>query len=135
MIEFYPQIKFVHVTAVIASGVLFLVRGSLVQAGVAWAMAAPVRYLSYMIDTVLLATALALVGVLPVEVFANGWLTVKVVLLVVYVGLGTFALKRGRTAAVRRACFVAALVAYVCMYVIARTHDPLGPIRMIVESL
>ncbi len=135
MIEFYPQIKFVHVTAVIASGVLFLVRGSLVQAGVAWAMAAPVRYLSYTIDTVLLAAALVLVGVLPVEVFANGWLTVKVVLLFVYVGLGTFALKRGRTAGVRRVCFVAALAAYVCMYVIARTHDPLGPIRMIAESL
>lgn len=131
MIEFYPQVKLVHVAAVIASGALFLVRGSLVQAGVPWAMAAPVRYLSYTIDTILLAAALMLVAALPSEVFANGWLIVKVVLLFVYVGLGTFALKRGRTGTVRRACFVAALAVFGCMYVIARTRDPLGPIRII----
>lgn len=131
MIEFYPQVKLVHVAAVIASGALFLVRGSLVQAGVPWGMAAPVRYLSYTIDTILLAAALMLVAALPSAVFANGWLTVKVILLFVYVGLGTFALKRGRTATVRLVCFVAALAVYGCMYAIARSHDPLGPIRMI----
>lgn len=133
MIEFYPQIKLVHVAAVIASGALFLVRGVLVQAGVSWAMAPPVRYLSYTIDTVLLVAGLVLFTVLPSEVFANGWLTLKVILLVVYVGLGTFALKRGRTAAARRACFLAALVVYAGMYVIARTHDPLGPLRVMAE--
>jgi hypothetical protein len=41
MIEFYPQIKAVHVAAVIASGMLFLLRGSAVQLGAKWAMAAP----------------------------------------------------------------------------------------------
>ena len=33
MIEFYPEIKLVHVIAVLASGLLFLLRGSLVQVG------------------------------------------------------------------------------------------------------
>jgi uncharacterized membrane protein SirB2 len=135
MIEFYPQIKLLHVAAVFASGSLFLLRGIAGQAGAAWGMAAPVRYLSYTIDTVLLTAALMLLTILPAAVFANGWLWTKVALLVVYVGLGTFALKRGRTAPGRFACFVGALVVFAGMYMIARTHDPLGPLRMIQAGL
>ena len=83
----------------------------------------------------LLAAALMLLTLLPAAVFANGWLWVKVGLLVVYVGLGTFALKRGRTARVRLASYVAALAVFAGMYMIARTHDPLGPLRMIPAGL
>ena len=135
MIEFYPQIKLLHVGAVFASGSLFLLRGLAVQAGAAWGMATPVRYLSYGIDILLLTAALLLLALLPAAVFANGWLWVKIALLVVYVGLGTFALKRGRTAGVRLACFVSALAVFACMYLVARTHDPLGPLRMIQAGL
>ncbi len=131
MIEFYPYIKLLHVGAVIASGSLFLLRGLAVQSGMTWAMAAPVRYLSYSIDIVLLTAALMLLAVLPAAVFANGWLWLKLTLLVVYVGLGTFALKRGRTPAIRLVCFLGALAVFACMYMIARTHDPLGPLRLI----
>ena len=135
MVEFYPQIKLLHVGAVFASGTLFLLRGLAVQAGSAWGMAAPIRYLSYGIDTVLLTAAVMLLTLLPAAVFANGWLWVKITLLVVYVGLGTFALKRGRTARVRLTSYVSALAVFACMYVIARTHDPLGPLRLIQAGL
>ena len=135
MVEFYPQIKQLHVGAVFASGTLFLLRGLAVQAGAAWGMATPVRYLSYGIDIVLLTAALMLLTLLPAAVFANGWLWVKIGLLIVYVGLGTFALKRGRTARVRLASYVAALAVFACMYLVARTHDPLGPLRMIQAAL
>ena len=131
MIEYYANIKLVHVAAVVASGSLFLLRGLAVQGGAAWAMARPVRYLSYSIDIVLLTAALMLLAVLPAAVFANGWLWLKLALLVVYVGLGTFALKRGRTRTVRLTCFVSALLVFAGMYVIARTHDPLGPLRLV----
>ena len=133
MIEYYPQIKTVHVAAVILSGSLFLLRGLAVQAGT-WgglAMAPPLRYLSYGVDTVLLTAALMLLTILPAAVYSNGWLVVKLLLLVAYVGLGTFALKRGRTRRARLACFVGALTLYGSMLVIARTHDPLGPLRVL----
>ena len=132
MIEFYPQIKLVHVAAVLLSGGLFLLRGLAVQGGLRVGMVAPVRFLSYGIDIVLLSAALMLVAVLPSAVFANGWLWVKLGLLVVYVGLGTFALKRGRTPRVRLACFIAALLVYAGMYTIARAHHPLGIVRQLV---
>ena len=127
MIEFYAQIKWVHVAAVFASGGLFLLRGLLLQAGQQRvAMAAPVRWLSYGIDTTLLTAALMLLTILPHAIYANGWLTAKLVLLVVYVGLGTFALKRARTPRGRLTCYVAALVVFGFMLTIARAHHPLG---------
>ena len=127
MIEFYAQIKWAHIAAVLASGSLFLLRGLLLQTGQArLAMNAPVRYLSYSIDTVLLTAALMLLTMLPHAMFANGWLMLKLVLLVVYVVLGTFALKRARTPPVRLACYLLALSVFGFMLTVARGHHPLG---------
>lgn len=124
--EFYLQIKWVHVAAVIASGALFALRGIAVQFGASWAMAAPLRYLSYTIDTVLLTAAMMLVSIVHQYPFVQGWLTVKVCLLVVYVLLGTFALKRGRTPRTRLVCFIAALAVYGFIASVAVEHHPLG---------
>ena len=127
MIEFYPQIKWVHIAWVLASGALFALRGLLVQTGHPGAAQwAPVRYLSYSIDTTLLTAALMLLTILPGAMFANGWLTTKLILLVVYVLLGTLALKRARTPRARLAFYMAALATYVYMLGVARMHHPLG---------
>jgi len=133
MIEFYPQIKAVHIAAVAASGLLFLLRGAGVQLGASWAMAAPLRYLTYSIDTVLLTAALMLATILHQFPFVQGWLTAKVLLLVCYVVLGSFALKRGRTRAVRTLCWVAALLVYLFIISIARAHHPLGIIAALMR--
>lgn len=127
MIEFYPHIKLLHIAMVACSGSLFLLRGLLVQLGrPGVAMAPPVRYLSYAIDTTLLTAALMLLTILPHGMFANGWLTVKLVLVVVYVILGTLALKRGRTPRTRIVAYVAALLVFAFVITIARAHHPLG---------
>ncbi len=130
MIDFYPEIRLVHVAAVIASGGLFLLRGLLLLAGPApgagWAMAAALRFLSYGIDTVLLTAAFMLMTIVRQYPFVHGWLTMKVVLLVAYVVLGSLALKRGTTRAMRRGCFVAALLVYGFVIGVAQAHHPLG---------
>lgn len=126
MIEFYPQIRFVHILAISLSGGLFALRGMGVLAGMRWPQWAAVRYLSYSIDTVLLTAALMLVTILPSAMFANGWLTVKLVLVVVYVALGVFALRRGRTRSTRAGCYAAALLVFAAIVGIARMHHPLG---------
>jgi uncharacterized membrane protein SirB2 len=126
MIEFYPQIRFVHILAISLSGSLFALRGLGILAGARWPQAFVVRYLSYTIDTVLLTAALMLVAVLPAAMFANHWLTVKLVLVVVYVVLGVFALRRGRSRTIRATCYVAALLVFAAIVGIARMHHPLG---------
>ena len=126
MFEFYPQIKLVHVAAVVLSGSLFLLRGLAVQFGIAIAQAAPVRYLTYAIDTVLLTAALMLATIMPKGYFANGWLATKIILLVVYIVLGTIALKRGKTRTTRALAYLAALLVFAFMITVARAHHPLG---------
>ena len=129
MIEFYPQIRLLHITCVLLSGALFFVRGVGALAGARWPMALPSRLLSYSIDTVLLTAALMLFSILPDGVFANGWLAAKLALLVVYIVLGSFALKRAQTPRLRSRCYVAAIAVYLLMFSIARTHDPFGIFR------
>lgn len=129
MIELYPQIKLVHIGAVVASGTLFLLRGLAMQLGLSGAMAAPVRYLSYSIDTVLLTAALMLATLLQQYPFVHSWLTVKILLVICYIVLGSFALKRGRTPRIRLTCWVSALLVYGMIISIARTHDPFGVLR------
>jgi uncharacterized membrane protein SirB2 len=126
MIDFYPQIRLTHIVAVLLSGGLFLLRWLAVNFDARWPMAGPVRYLSYAIDTVLLTAALMLTTVLHQYPFVHGWLTVKVVLLVMYIVLGTFALKRGRTRQIRLACGAAAVLLYAFIISVARAHHPLG---------
>lgn len=133
MMEFYPHIKWVHVTAVIASGSVFVLRGLATQIGARWPMVAPVRYLSYTIDTILLTAALMLLTILPGAIFANGWLVVKLVLLVAYIVLGTYALTRARTARVKLICFLAAILTYVSIIAVARSHHPLGPLLVLLD--
>jgi len=129
VIEFYSQIKNVHVAMIMASGMLFALRGGAALAGFRWPLAWPVRALTYAIDTTLLTAALMLLSILPWGVFANGWLPMKVGLLVVYVVLGYRSLRPGRSMRVRVVYFVLALLTYGWMYTIARAHHPLGLFR------
>ena len=131
MLEFYPQIKFVHVLCVVLSGSLFFVRGVLMLAGARAANHVALRRLSYAIDTTLLTAALMLATILHQYPFVHAWLTVKVLLLVVYIVLGSLALKRGRTRSMRAGCYFAALCVYLYIVSIARAHDPRGVFAML----
>lgn len=126
MIDFYPQIKQFHVFAALLSGALFALRGAFVLGGAVWPMHAPLRWLSYAIDTALLTAALMLLTILPGAMFANGWLVAKLLLLIVYVVLGSFALKRARGPRTRLVFYLAALATFACIYATARSHQPLG---------
>src|SRR3546814_19245662 len=99
-----------------------------------WPHLAPIRWTSYTVDTCLLTAALMLLTVLPGPLFSNGWLTVKIGLLVVYIVLGVFAIKRGRTKAVKAACYVAELATFGMVYTIQRPHHPLALLHGILAS-
>lgn len=126
MIEFYPQIRLLHISLAVATGLLFLGRGLLVMVGRGTlANHGFVRWTSYTIDTTLLTAALMLLTTLHLPV-STPWLATKLVLLVAYIVLGSFALRRGATPAARRSCFIAAVICYGLIVGIARAHDPLG---------
>lgn len=111
---------------VFTSGALFAARGIGVLRGSPWSMLPAVRRLSYCIDTALLGAALLLLYILGLNPFAVAWLSAKIVLLLVYIVLGTLALKRARTPRARALFFVASLACYGLMLSVARAHHPLG---------
>ena len=126
MIEFYPQIKQFHILLALLSGAIFALRGAFALAGMRWPQALPVKWLSYTIDTCLLTAALMLLTILPWAMFANGWLLTKIVLIVVYVVLGVFAMRPGRRQRTRALCYAVALLVFATIYGIARAHHPLA---------
>ncbi|MCK9540155.1 SirB2 family protein [Dokdonella sp.] len=126
MAIYYLEIKWVHIWAVILSGSLFAFRGLLMLARSRFTNHAALRFPSYVIDTTLLTAAFMLLGILHLNPFAQAWLTVKIVLLVVYIFLGVLALKRGRTRAVQVTCYFAALLVYLYIVSVARAHNPWG---------
>lgn len=130
MATYYLSIKSLHVLCVILSGSLFAARGLLVLAGQRFGNHVALRWLSYAIDTTLLTSALMLIGIVHQYPFVHGWLTVKVLLLVVYIVLGVFALRRAPTRRSRLLCYVAALSVFAFIASVARSHDPLGIFSM-----
>jgi uncharacterized membrane protein SirB2 len=122
VIEHFEGIRALHVGAALASGTLFLMRGLAMWNGSRLGMAAPVRYLSYAIDTVLLGAAVALATMLQRIPLADRWLTTKLALVVLYIVLGSLALRRAPTARARRACLVAALLVFAAIYLVARSR-------------
>lgn len=121
----YYAIKLVHAGAATLSITLFLVRG-------AWMLWRPERLLErwvkivpHVIDTVLLVSALWLAWQLGAE-GTGGWLTAKIVALLLYIVLGTIALKRGKTRGARIVAFVAAVATFGYIVSVALTKSPLG---------
>jgi uncharacterized membrane protein SirB2 len=122
----YPWLKPLHITLVTLSVALFAARGLGVLAGQAWAMAGWARGLAPAIDSLLLLAGGTLWWLLQLNPAQDHWLGVKLVLLVVYIVLGTLALKRAPTRAAKVLCFVAAMAVAGFMVGIARAHHPLG---------
>ena len=134
-VELCPEMKLINVTAALTRGALSLLRDTAVNWGSDLGMIAPIRYLSCAINIALSAAALLLFAILPSAACSNGWLWLKLALLIVSIGLATLALKSGRPVGIRHGILVTAIAVYTAMYFNARTHDPIGPVKSLVSPL
>lgn len=121
----YYAIKHFHMACAASSGCLFLLRGY-------WMISNPillqrrwVRIVPHLVDTLLLISATVLVILSRQYPFVEPWLTAKVMALVLYVILGTIALKKGKTKTVRVIAFIAAIAAFAYIGTVAITKLPL----------
>lgn len=122
----YPALRHLHITCVSASLALFAARGLGVAALQSWPMRAVWRRLSVVIDVLLLSAGASLWALLSYHPLQQTWLGLKLVLLVVYIVLGSFALKRGRTRGQRLVFFALALAVAGSMVGMALRHHPAG---------
>ncbi|MDP3841499.1 MAG: SirB2 family protein [Oxalobacteraceae bacterium] len=119
----YVAIKHLHVTCAALSGSLFLLRGIWMLRDSPALQQRWVRIAPHLIDTLLLASALIMVYWSAQYPFAQNWLTAKVVALLAYIALGTIALKRGKTRAVRIGAFSGAVLVFAYIVGVALTRQ------------
>lgn len=121
---YYSLIKNLHLTTIALSLTLFVLRGAWMIAASPLLQARWVRIVPHVIDTLLLASGIGLAVLIQQYPLVHGWLTAKLLALILYIVLGTYALKRGKTKAQRIATWIAALLVFGYMVAVAITHAP-----------
>ncbi len=120
----YMLLKHLHMTCAMLTLISFSVRGfwmltdnSLLQRR--WVKIAP-----HIIDTLLLVTAVGLTITISQYPVTDAWLTAKLGALIAYIILGTVALKRGKTKAIRTVALILALACWGYIFAVARGKMP-----------
>lgn len=121
----YAALKLIHVSCVVTSYALFVVRGVWMMRqspmlGRRW-----VRVIPHLVDTLLLASAVVMAVMTRQYPFGAGWLTAKLLALVCYIGLGMIALKRGGTRGARITAWISAQAVFCYIVAVAVTRNPL----------
>ena len=125
MLEHYFLIKHLHMTTAIISIAFFIVRAWWSVREVALLQRRWVRILPHVNDTLLLVLGVMLTIMLSMSPHQHPWLAAKLLGLVVYILLGTVAIKRGRTPLTRGVTAVAAIAVFFYIYGTAITKNPL----------
>ena len=121
----YFLLKHIHVSCAGISLALFFLRGILAFNGSLIMRQRWVKIVPHVVDTLLLVSALALAFTIEQYPFVDAWLTAKFFGLVLYIVLGSIALKYGKTKAVRVSAWLAALAVFAYIVLVAKQHNPL----------
>jgi uncharacterized membrane protein SirB2 len=105
----YALLKLIHIGTVYITFSLFVARGIWMLIDSPRLQDRWVKVVPHLNDTLLLTAAIGMLITGGLNPLVHPWLLVKITGLVLYIWLGTMALKRGRTKAQRALYFVAAL--------------------------
>lgn len=122
----YADLKSLHIVCVLLSGSVFVLRGSLMLLKSPLSQHRWLKRATYINDSVLLAAGVSMAIWAGIDPATHYWLGAKLVLLVLYIAFGLFALRLAKTYRYRLGFFVAAVLVFVFMISVARTHSPLG---------
>lgn len=122
---YYLAIKHIHMLCVALSGLLFVFRGCLMLANSPRLQSTWLKVTPHVVDSVLLLAGVTLVIISHQYPGQQPWLTAKLIGLVIYIVLGTIALKRGRTKRTRVLALIAALAVFAWIICVAITRNPL----------
>ena len=126
MMEMYPQIRMGHIGLIQLTGAFMAVRYLLALFGANFQRHIVMRGIAWTIDGLLLTFAAMLFTMLPKDLFANGWIWVKILFVLGYFGFGYAGLGAGKS---RGKIALFGLLTFACYFIaygIARAHDPRG---------
>ena len=118
-------VKAIHVVTALISISGFTVRGIWMLMDSPRLRAKWVKVVPHINDTLLLVSAIILAVQMSQVPFVHGWLTAKVLGLLVYIGLGMVALRFGKTKPVKALAFLSAIAVFVYIVLVALTKNPL----------
>lgn len=121
----YSLLRTLHIATVHLTLVLFLVRGFWMLTDSSLLEARWVKVLPHVNDSLLLFAAIAMLIVAGLNPLEQPWLMAKVIGLLVYIGLGTVALKRGKTKSIRVQAMIVALAVFGYIVAVAITKQAL----------
>lgn len=119
----YYGIKHLHVTAAALSILFFVVRAYWSVSESSMLQKKAVRIVPHIVDTVFLVCGLILAGMLGAGASAP-WLLTKIVLLIAYIAVGTYAIKRGPTPLHRGIAAIIAVLIFIYIIGVAINHNP-----------
>lgn len=122
----YLALKHFHVACVVLSGGGFVLRGLWMMADSPHLARPWVKVAPHIVDTALLASAIALSLLSQQYPLVQTWLTAKVLALFAYIGTGSIALRRGRSRRVRVVAWCVALLIFGYIVSVALARDPRG---------
>lgn len=115
----FLTLKTIHMCCALISFTGFLFRSYLMFIDSKWLNHKLVQATPHLIDTVFLLSGFSMAFVLNIGLFAQGWLTMKIFLLMFYLLFVGIALSRGRTKPVRVTAFFLAVFTFVYIVGIA----------------
>ena len=121
----FLTLKAIHVSCAVISLALFFLRGIWSFNGSPIMRQRWIKVVPHIVDTLLLASALALAFTIEQYPFVDAWLTAKFFGLVLYILLGTIALKYGKSKTIRMVAWFAALAVFAYIVLVAKQHNPL----------
>ena len=120
----YLALKHLHVTCVALTLLSFGARGAWMLLDSAWPRRRWVKIVPHVLDTLLLASGLALAFTIHQYPLVDAWLSAKFFALLGYIALGNVALKRGRTKALRATALIGALLLFGYLFGTALNKQP-----------
>ena len=119
-------LKYLHLVSLAASFALLSIRGLWLMKAYPPAQELWVRVLPHAVDSVLIFSAIGMVAMYPTGSDLWGWLSVKSILIFVYVLLVVFTLRIASSRPLRFLGWLLALTVFVLIASIAVLHNPLG---------
>jgi uncharacterized membrane protein SirB2 len=124
--EFYSEVRLVHMLMALASGSLLFIHGLIPMRHSVGLFSQWLRYLRYGVDSILITAALMLTNIVQQYPFINSWLSVKFVLLVVYLSLGQILFYTARSGQQRFIAWLLALITLLYIFSVATTQHEWG---------
>ncbi len=126
----YLLIKYLHMGMAYLSISLFIFRSLLSVLESRLLHNKLFKTLPHVIDTLLLVFAVWLMTIIKQYPFVDAWLTAKLLALLIYIAVGTIAIKRGKSAVVRLWASIFAVLIFAYIIGVAKTHNVISWLAM-----